>query len=129
MVQAARRAFKGLAYKRYQHVPLYLEWAPKEIFGTDDDDEAAAAPAAKTRPQKVAAAAANLSSDRAPTPDAKATAVLSGLVDAEAADTDGVTLFVKNISFGTSEPSFPSQAASAYAQIMILLVLDRKSVV
>ena len=25
---SARRAFKGLAYKRYQHSPLYLEWAP-----------------------------------------------------------------------------------------------------
>lgn len=28
----ARRAFKGLAYKRFQHVPLYLEWAPADIF-------------------------------------------------------------------------------------------------
>ncbi|CAI7833097.1 unnamed protein product, partial [Closterium sp. NIES-53] len=28
----AKRAFKGLAYKRYQHVPLYLEWAPEGIF-------------------------------------------------------------------------------------------------
>jgi multiple RNA-binding domain-containing protein 1 len=24
----ARRAFKSLAYRRHQHVPLYLEWAP-----------------------------------------------------------------------------------------------------
>ena len=42
----ARRAFQGLAYKRYRHVPLYVEWAPKDIFKTskknefgDDDDE------------------------------------------------------------------------------------------
>ncbi|CAI5983465.1 unnamed protein product [Closterium sp. NIES-64] len=28
----AKRAFKGLAYKRYQHVPLYLKWAPEGIF-------------------------------------------------------------------------------------------------
>ena len=28
----ARRAFKALAYKRFQAVPLYLEWAPKGIF-------------------------------------------------------------------------------------------------
>ena len=28
----ARRAFKGLAYKRFQHVPLYLEWAPADVF-------------------------------------------------------------------------------------------------
>ena len=38
----ARRAFQGLAYKRYKHVPLYVEWAPKDIFNAkksvDDDD-------------------------------------------------------------------------------------------
>ena len=50
----ARKAFQGLAYKRYKHVPLYVEWAPFEIFdyvkksessddgdgdGDDDDDD------------------------------------------------------------------------------------------
>ena len=29
---AARSAFRGLAYRRLQHVPLYLEWAPAGIF-------------------------------------------------------------------------------------------------
>ncbi|XP_042427118.1 multiple RNA-binding domain-containing protein 1-like [Zingiber officinale] len=28
----ARAAFKGLAYKRYKDVPLYLEWAPTDIL-------------------------------------------------------------------------------------------------
>jgi hypothetical protein len=28
----AKRAFKKLAYTRYQHVPLYLEWAPDAVF-------------------------------------------------------------------------------------------------
>ena len=31
----ARRAFKGLAYKRFQNIPLYLEWAPAGIFNAD----------------------------------------------------------------------------------------------
>jgi hypothetical protein len=31
----ARRAFKGLAYKRFQTVPLYLEWAPAGLFNAD----------------------------------------------------------------------------------------------
>ena len=31
----ARRAFKSLAYKRFQNIPLYLEWAPAEIFNAD----------------------------------------------------------------------------------------------
>ncbi|KAG0563042.1 hypothetical protein KC19_9G192500 [Ceratodon purpureus] len=28
----ARRAFKGLAYKRFKHMPLYLEWAPVNLL-------------------------------------------------------------------------------------------------
>ncbi|KAI9921216.1 hypothetical protein PsorP6_000083 [Peronosclerospora sorghi] len=28
----ARKAFHSLAYKKYQHVPLYLEWAPVKVF-------------------------------------------------------------------------------------------------
>ena len=31
----ARKAFKGLAYKRYRHVPVYVEWAPEGIFVGD----------------------------------------------------------------------------------------------
>lgn len=31
----ARRAFKALAYKRFQNIPLYLEWAPAGIFRAD----------------------------------------------------------------------------------------------
>ena len=31
----ARRAFQALAYKRFQAVPLYLEWAPRGIFSPD----------------------------------------------------------------------------------------------
>lgn len=28
----ARKAFKKLAYTRFKHVPLYLEWAPENVF-------------------------------------------------------------------------------------------------
>lgn len=28
----ARKAFRGLAYKRFHNVPIYLEWAPSDIF-------------------------------------------------------------------------------------------------
>ncbi|URE45051.1 hypothetical protein MUK42_25200 [Musa troglodytarum] len=31
----ARAAFKGLAYKRYKDVPLYLEWAPGDILSSN----------------------------------------------------------------------------------------------
>ncbi|CAJ1338442.1 unnamed protein product [Effrenium voratum] len=29
---AATRAFQKLAFSRYRHVPLYLEWAPEDVF-------------------------------------------------------------------------------------------------
>ncbi|CEG46050.1 rna recognition motif-containing family protein [Plasmopara halstedii] len=29
----ARKAFRSIAYKKYQHAPLYLEWAPLKVFG------------------------------------------------------------------------------------------------
>jgi len=91
LTQSARRAFKGLAYKRYHHVPLYLEWAPKSVF------DAVAAP---TTP-----AASDLQArDREPGVNVKAAAVITGLADAEAEDSEGVTLYVKNLSFGTSAP-------------------------
>lgn len=28
----ARAAFKTLAYRKFHHVPLYVEWAPADIF-------------------------------------------------------------------------------------------------
>jgi hypothetical protein len=34
----AKRAFKKLAYTRYQHVPLYLEWAPEAVFINSDSN-------------------------------------------------------------------------------------------
>nr|1WHX_A Chain A, Solution structure of the second RNA binding domain from hypothetical protein BAB23448 [Mus musculus] len=29
----ARKAFRHLAYSKFHHVPLYLEWAPIGVFG------------------------------------------------------------------------------------------------
>ena len=31
----AAKAFRGLAYRRFRHVPIYLEWAPEGIFKVD----------------------------------------------------------------------------------------------
>lgn len=31
----AERAFRGLAYKRVRHVPIFLEWAPENLFKVD----------------------------------------------------------------------------------------------
>ncbi|CAN6448796.1 unnamed protein product [Victoria cruziana] len=36
----ARAAFKGLAYRRYKHAPLYLEWAPENILCSNHEPDA-----------------------------------------------------------------------------------------
>lgn len=97
-----RSAFRGLAYKKYQHVPLYLEWAPKDIW--EGDPAAAAAAAAKRKaatsqlPQAPAAAAAT------------GTAAEAG-VEAEdgeqgSAEQLNSCIYVKNLNFGTTDAAF-----------------------
>ena len=84
----ARRAFQGLAYKRYRHVPLYVEWAPKDIFktskknelGDDDDDD--------DRTTKFNKETSN-KDDVEEDPEEKSK-----------------VLFVKNIDFATTDESF-----------------------
>lgn len=74
----AKRAFQKLAFSRYRHVPLYLEWAPEDVF---------------TGAGKTAAG------------DAKATEGGKEVAEEEAADGEEVRgcLFVKNLSFSTSD--------------------------
>jgi multiple RNA-binding domain-containing protein 1 len=68
----ARMAFKGLAYRKYKHIPLYLEWAPLGIMGK------ARAPVEKRGKEKK-------------------------VEEEDAGDDDYGTLFLKNLSFDTSE--------------------------
>ena len=37
--QEARDAFKKLAYRKFKSVPIYLEWAPVEIFDGDTEEK------------------------------------------------------------------------------------------
>ncbi len=87
----ARRAFQGLAYKRYRHVPLYVEWAPKDIFKTskkkndDDDDDATENDERRTKFTKETSNKDDVEED----PEEKSK-----------------VLFVKNIDFATTDESF-----------------------
>ena len=38
--QEARDAFKKLAYRKFKNVPIYLEWAPVDIFDGDPEEKA-----------------------------------------------------------------------------------------
>ncbi|MEW5307701.1 MAG: hypothetical protein WDW36_010079 [Sanguina aurantia] len=71
----ARSAFKALAYKKFQHVPLYLEWAPAHIFEVDAPPTPTPAPPAKAAAVVVVAAAAAVQPQAAAVPVAAKAAV------------------------------------------------------
>ncbi|KAL3821682.1 hypothetical protein ACHAXA_003240 [Cyclostephanos tholiformis] len=95
----ARRAFRKLAYKKFKHVPLYLEWAPIKVEGKEiptTEDTTKQIPLTEEVTENVLNQG---SSD---------IVVKPGLLEedpfTEAADT-GVsqTLYVKNLNFATTE--------------------------
>ena len=115
--QDARRAFKTLAYKRYQSVPIYLEWAPSGIFNAKQQ-----APKVETTIAKTPAVAASAgdgqkatASASAPAAEATATDVAAGLAAGAAGDdsVDSTTIYVKNLSFKTEDPALSKHFRAA----------------
>lgn len=102
--QDARAAFRSLAYKKFNYVPLYLEWAPKDIFTPEAPRLDAPGPKpAKDKATKDKPAAG--AKDKAGGREDKAAAA-AVLAPAEG-DEDGSTptIFVKNLAFATSDAS------------------------
>ncbi|KMR02737.1 putative rna-binding protein 19-like protein [Lasius niger] len=96
----ARKAFHALAYKKYKHLPLYLEWAPDNSF---------VRPASKTDMTKNNAEKRKESTDLAEeakkdatTEESKENENIHTKEDDEPPEPD-TTLFVKNINFSTTE--------------------------
>ncbi|XP_069353654.1 probable RNA-binding protein 19 isoform X2 [Eulemur rufifrons] len=108
----AHKAFRHLAYSKFHHVPLYLEWAPVGVFSSaapqekePQDAPAEAAEKDKVEPETVQDSEAP--EGRKPT---------EGGVDASSAKMEeeeeeeeeeeslpGCTLFIKNLNFDTTE--------------------------
>ncbi|KAG9354463.1 hypothetical protein JZ751_001173 [Albula glossodonta] len=81
----AKRAFTRLAYTKFQHIPLYLEWAPMGVFSAPLPSKADS-PTAET----------------GPVPESQNTAT----DDEQSSDEESVpgsTLFIKNLNFSTTE--------------------------
>ncbi|KAJ8285605.1 hypothetical protein GJAV_G00028760 [Gymnothorax javanicus] len=79
----AKRAFTKLAYTKFQHVPLYLEWAPMGVFSAPLPSKEEN-PHAETKPEfenDTSADEQSSEEDSAP----------------------GTTLFIKNLNFSTTE--------------------------
>lgn len=82
----ARTAFRRLAYSKFKHVPLYLEWAPVGVF--KEKKEAVPMPASKDGEEFTEDRTKQEEEDEEDEPPEPDT-----------------TLFVKNLNFGTTEDS------------------------
>ena len=96
------RAFKSMAYKRYQHVPIYLEWAPANIFRADAPKPRQPL-ALPLRTPAPAAAPGNASAPEAAA--AAAVAATAAVVFPDVEDTESSTIYVKNLAFATGAVS------------------------
>ena len=88
----ARQAFSGLAYRKYKHVPLYVEWAPLDTI-TD-----------KTRTSKSSSGSSSSSSGSSGK-CSKQVPDNSNVESTEDVDDESLfgSLFIKNLSFSTTE--------------------------
>ena len=98
----------ALAYTKYHHVPLYLEWAPMDTFVATP---AAATATATTTKSATATAGGGVTTSSA--------VVATGGDDVAAVE--GNTIFVKNLSFNTTEQSLLDlfKAATAVRSVHI----------
>jgi len=95
----ARKAFHALAYTRYKHLPLYLEWAPDNSFTT---------PASKTKAIKSNATTKKSIDleevkDEITIKESKENKNNTRKKENDDPPEPDTTLFVKNINFSTTE--------------------------
>uniref|UniRef100_A0A8C0G7S9 Probable RNA-binding protein 19 n=1 Tax=Chelonoidis abingdonii TaxID=106734 RepID=A0A8C0G7S9_CHEAB len=86
----AKRAFTKLAYSKFQHVPLYLEWAPMGVFSCP--------PPEKKQPEIPGEEGeARLGTAKKGSED------IAVEEEEEEESVPGCTLFIKNLNFATTE--------------------------
>ena len=122
----ALKAFKGLAYKKFKYVPLYLEWAPKGAF----EKSAAAATAGAT---PTAAAGAKPAAGVVEGKKKAASELLTGDSAAASDDAAGVsaldssTLYVKNLNFATDEAALKTLFSSTGCPVRSVSISRKKN--
>jgi len=105
----ARRAFTGLAYKRYRHVPLYLEWAPEDIFAADKVDIKGA--------KALAIAGADSELAQASREKTKAKVDATNDLAGKSSNEEATSIFVKGLDFGTTENKLRSHFLAAAQRV------------
>ncbi|XP_028913965.1 probable RNA-binding protein 19 [Ornithorhynchus anatinus] len=118
----ARRAFTHLAYSKFHHVPLYLEWAPMGIFGSSDPQKEAPpeGPAGEENARAEAGAGHETEGpDGLPGEEAEAEKEEEEEEEEDEEDEDenlpGCTLFIKNLNFSTTEETLKEAFSKAGA--------------
>ncbi|XP_043385255.1 probable RNA-binding protein 19 isoform X4 [Chelonia mydas] len=93
----AKRAFTKLAYSKFQHVPLYLEWAPMGVFSCPPPEKKQA-----EIPEEEGEARLGTAGDE--TEEAKKGSEEIAVDEEEEEESvPGCTLFIKNLNFATTE--------------------------
>ncbi|KAF5929266.1 hypothetical protein HPG69_019287 [Diceros bicornis minor] len=109
----ARQAFRHLAYSKFHHVPLYLEWAPVGVFSSSapqkkEPQDAPADPAEKDRMEPETVPDSETPEGVKPTEGgADGSSAKVGEEEEEEEEEEeslpGCTLFIKNLNFDTTE--------------------------
>ncbi|XP_027431762.2 probable RNA-binding protein 19 isoform X2 [Zalophus californianus] len=100
----ARKAFRHLAYSKFHHAPLYLEWAPVGIFSSSapqmkEPRGPPAGPAEEDRAEEETLPDNETPGGEKPTEGGAA----DSPEEEEEESLPGCTLFIKNLSFSTTE--------------------------
>ncbi|XP_038059469.1 probable RNA-binding protein 19 [Patiria miniata] len=100
----ARAAFFKLAYTKFHHVPLYLEWAPVNVFKTEALSDPAADDTKGDRQSEEHTQEEGEQRTEANQPDAENKSTKEDAEEEEETEPE-TTIFVKNLNFETTEES------------------------
>lgn len=95
----AKAAFRKLAYSKFKDLPLYLEWAPENIFKSPS-----------TKPMDLAAQNTNKNVNRPKLFSQPIEPIIEDKPEDDTVDDDlepepGTTIFLRNLNFETREPA------------------------
>nr|XP_012324436.1 probable RNA-binding protein 19 isoform X1 [Aotus nancymaae] len=107
----ARKAFRHLAYSKFHHVPLYLEWAPVGVFSSTapqkkEPQDAPPEPTEKDQAEPETVSNGETPEDENPMEeeaDNSSAKMEEEEEEEEEESLPGCTLFIKNLNFDTTE--------------------------
>lgn len=113
----AKKAFTSLAYRKYKHIPLYLEWLPVQDEATKPT--AAAVPEQKSTSEEESKSKKEIMAD-----------LYTSEQNTESASTNyedlssSTTLYIKNLNFDTKEEKIKQVFGQVFVLYMTVTALD-----